>query len=375
MHYSCMHTFHFLPFGIICWLVLFYLSVCLSLSLSLSLSLLDSPCMAPKHKTTSSQNPFHSGASSPDSIPLSVRFCDDKACQDFLKNFSKCGIYSELHVILLNFSDTTLPTVIYGRGWESLCEILVSCPSVIIQEFSSNMHSFDYSIPRFITFARGTCIVVTPELISNVLHVSKESHPDYPRCPHLWTVSKDKLLSLFYKTPSSWGDYWNTSCSGFAKGLRFLNMVMTFVLHLLSHYNSITKPHAQFLLSLIKDLTIVFSFHFILSLIDVYKDTTTCDKLIFPSAITRIICHSSVSYPESTHFIVMGAISAVSVRWSKAQLWLKRPQTETVTFPAHSATSTSAPSTSSVGGVMLEVIMVQLQRMDARLNILINETS
>ena len=97
-------------------------------------------------------------------------------------------------------------------------------------------------------------------------------------------------------------------------------MVMTFVLHLLSHYNSITKPHAQFLLSLIKDLTIIFSFHFILSLIDVYKDTTTYDKLIFPSAITRIICHSSVSYPESTHFIVMGAISAVFVRWGKAQL-------------------------------------------------------
>ena len=103
---------------------------------------------------------------------------------------------------------------------------------------------FDYSIPWFITFARGTCIVVTPELISDVLHVSKESHPDYLGCPHLWTVSKDKLLSLFYKTPSSWGDCWNTSCSGFAKGPRFLNMVMTFVLHLLSHYNSITKPHA-----------------------------------------------------------------------------------------------------------------------------------
>ena len=57
-------------------------------------------------------------------------------------------------------------------------------------------------------------------------------------------------------------------------------MVMTFVLHPLSHYNSITEPRAQFLLSLIEDLTIDFPSHFILSLIDVYKDTTTCDKLI-----------------------------------------------------------------------------------------------
>ena len=79
-------------------------------------------------------------------------------------------------------------------------------------------------------------------------------------------------------------------------------MVMTFVLHPLSHYNSITEPRAQFLLSLIEDLTIDFPSHFILSLMDVYKDTTTHDKLIFPSAITRIIHHFSASYPESSYF-------------------------------------------------------------------------
>ena len=65
-------------------------------------------------------------------------------------------------------------------------------------------------------------------------------------------------------------------------------MVMTFVLHPLSHYNSITKPRARLLLSLIEDLTIDFPSHFILSLVNVYKDTTTRDKLIFPSAITWI---------------------------------------------------------------------------------------
>ena len=75
---------------------------------------------------------------------------------------------------------------------------------MIIPEFYSNMHGFDYSIPYFITFVRGTRIVVTPELIFDVLHVSQESHPDYLKCPHLKIVSKDKLLSLFCETPSSW---------------------------------------------------------------------------------------------------------------------------------------------------------------------------
>ena len=68
-----------------------------------------------------------------------------------------------------------------------------------------------------------------------------------------------------------------------------MNMVMTFVLHPLSHYNSIIEPRAQFLLSLLEYLTIDFLSHFILSIIDVYRDMTTRDKLIFPSAITHIL--------------------------------------------------------------------------------------
>ena len=95
-------------------------------------------------------------------------------------------------------------------------------------------------------------------------------------------------------------------------------MVMTFILYPLSHYNSITEPYAQFLLSLLEGLSIDFLSHFILSLIDVYKDTATRDKLIFPSAITWILRHFSVSYPASSHFSVMCAINVATVRRSKA---------------------------------------------------------
>ena len=95
-------------------------------------------------------------------------------------------------------------------------------------------------------------------------------------------------------------------------------MVMTFVLHPLSHYNSIIEPCAQFLLSLLERLSIDFPSHFILSLINVYRDTATYDKLIFPSAITRLLRHFSISYPESTHFSVMCAIDAATVKRSEA---------------------------------------------------------
>ena len=133
-------------------------------------------------------------------------------------------------------------------------------------------------------------------------------------------MSKDELSSLLCETPSSWGDRQNIPCSVFAKGLRFLNMVITFVFHHLSHYNSIIEPRARFLLSLLQRLTINFPSHFILSLIDVNRDTVTRDKLIFPSAITRLLCHFSVSYLESPHFTVMCAIDAATIRLSEAQL-------------------------------------------------------
>ena len=126
--------------------------------------------------------------------------------------------------------------------------------------------------------------------------------PDYPSCERLKTMSKDELMSSFCEHLTAWGERFFTPCRPFTKGPRFMNMVMTFVLHPLSHHNSITEPRARFLLSLLEHLTIDFPSHFILSIIDVHLDSASRDKLIFPSAITRILRHFSVPFPSSYHF-------------------------------------------------------------------------
>ena len=144
-------------------------------------------------------------------------------------------------------------------------------------------------------------------------------------------------------------------------------MVMTFVLHPLSHYNSITEPHAWFLLSLLEHLTIDFPFYFILSIIDVHLDAASCDKLIFSSAITRILRHFSVHFPSSNHFPVMCAIEYVTVKRSEAQL--RARQSDSAASTSRSAPSRSAPSFFS-GDVTLGDVMAQLQRMDACLDTL-----
>ena len=180
------------------------------------------------------------------------------------------------------------------------------------------MHGFDFSVPLFSTCVRGMRIVITPQFVANVLHVPRVEHPDYPGCECLRTVSKDEMISAFYECPADWGDCQFTPCMAFAKGPRFMTMLMTFVLHPLSHYNSITEPCARFLLSLLKHLTIDFPSHFILSILDVYKDTANHDKIIFPLAITWILCHFSVPFPFSNHFSVMCAIDYTTVKRSEA---------------------------------------------------------
>ena len=108
--------------------------------------------MAPKRKFTSSRNPLRSGALSSSDPSLSfIWFRDEDARKDFSENFSRQGVHSERRVILADFTDTDLPNVIHSRGWESLCDVLITCPSVLIQEFYSNMHGLDSSIPLFHT--------------------------------------------------------------------------------------------------------------------------------------------------------------------------------------------------------------------------------
>ena len=71
--------------------------------------------MAPKCKSTLARNPLHSSAStSSDHAPLSLHFRNDDAHKAFTKNFSRRIIHLERRVILGNFADTDLPTVIHS---------------------------------------------------------------------------------------------------------------------------------------------------------------------------------------------------------------------------------------------------------------------
>ena len=63
------------------------------------------------------------------------------------------------------------------------------------------MHGFDYSIPFLVTRVRGMGIVVTLDIVFEVLYVPRVAHPDYPSCESLRIVSKDELISSFRERP------------------------------------------------------------------------------------------------------------------------------------------------------------------------------
>ena len=136
---------------------------------------------------TPAQNPLHSSASlSSDFAPLSLRFHDDDAHKAFSENFSRRGVQSERPVTLVDFASTDVP---------------VTCPLVLIQEFYSNMHRIDRSVPFFFTRVQGTRIPVTPQLVAYVLRIPRIEFPDYPSCERLRTVSKDELMATFCERP------------------------------------------------------------------------------------------------------------------------------------------------------------------------------
>ena len=106
------------------------------------------------------------------------------------------------------------------------------------------MHGIDRPVPLFFTRVRGMCIPVISQLVADVLWVPRIEFLDYPSYKRLRTVSRDELMSSFCERPTTWGERLFTPCRPFAKGPKFMNMVMTFVLHPLSHYYSITEPRA-----------------------------------------------------------------------------------------------------------------------------------
>ena len=74
------------------------------------------------------------------------------------------------------------------------------------------MHGIDRLVSLFFTRVWGTRILVTPQLVADVLQVPRIEFPDYPSCERLSTVSRDELMFAFCERPTAWGKRLFTPC-------------------------------------------------------------------------------------------------------------------------------------------------------------------
>ena len=95
-------------------------------------------------------------------------------------------------------------------------------------------------------------IAITLKLISNVLRVLQVEKLDYPGSLVLSSFSRDALASCLCECPSTLGGTLSMVTRDFAQNPRTLNMIMTFIRTLQSHYNTIIETRARFLYSLLK---------------------------------------------------------------------------------------------------------------------------
>ena len=77
---------------------------------------------------------------------------------------------------------------------------------MLIQEFYSNMHGIDRSVPLFFTHVWATRIPITPQLVTDLFRVPRIEFPDYPGCEYLRTMSRDELMSAFCECPTAYGE-------------------------------------------------------------------------------------------------------------------------------------------------------------------------
>lgn len=120
------------------------------------------------------------------------------------------------------------------------------------------MYITNTSVPMFFTYIRGIGIIVTLKLISDVLRVPWVEKPDYPGSLVLSSISRDALALCFCECPSTWAGTLSMATYDFAQNPRILNMIMTFIHILQSHYKTIIETRARFLYSLIKVYLLTF---------------------------------------------------------------------------------------------------------------------
>ena len=150
-----------------------------------------------------------------------MRFCDEKARDDFFENFFDWVIHLECQVILFDFLDTLLPDAFSSWGWASLYEIPKRCPSVFI-----NIHAINTSIRDTTTRDK----LIFP---STAIHVHV-TIPLFSPFYVMGAISKEPISRIDAQLVAKWPHVESTSMDATSTSphlpLPFFHLKLTFLL-------------------------------------------------------------------------------------------------------------------------------------------------
>lgn len=135
-----------------------------------------------------------------------------------------------------------------SRGWEPLLVELTPHPSLLVQEFYTDIH--DVSRSTFKVFLRGKMIKITPDVISSLVHTPRVVHPLFPYLS-VDTLSTDSLIrSVVFNTPLGGGS--RAICTGsLPTNRQILLRIVCTNLWPMSHIFSLPIENVRFLYALL----------------------------------------------------------------------------------------------------------------------------
>ena len=188
-----------------------------------------------------------------------------------------------------------------SRGWMAMChkDQPTGIPNSCIPEFYSNFINIQAEKNEFDFFFRNKIYHISPDLVSTALQLLRVSEAGYPFAPTT-DPTDDTIMSYFSEKTMAWGSSSKCGSQSFTAKTRVFNLIMSFNILPLSHWNTLSKSRARFLYAFMKGVSIDLPSVICREMIEMHHCKDTSSLLNYPCLITRLFTYLKITLPSRT---------------------------------------------------------------------------
>ena len=188
-----------------------------------------------------------------------------------------------------------------SRGWIAMChkDQPTGIPNSCIPEFYSNFINIQAEKNEFDFFFRNKIYHISPDVVSTALQLLRVSEAGYPFAPTT-DPTDDTIMSYFSEKTMAWGSSSKCGSQSFTAKTRVFNLIMSFNILPLSHWNTLSKSRARFLYAFMKGVSIDLPSVICREMIEMHHCKDTASLLNYPCLITRLFTYLKITLPSGT---------------------------------------------------------------------------